>query len=142
MQLLAHSLIKDALRSTIHSLWQIEIDDVVLNLTPKIELGELATPVSFELAKKLRKAPKAAAEELIRAVGEIPGVRKIELAGAGYINFFLDRAVVLRDTFDELVTRRKAVLALDSGKVVVEHTNINPKDRKSTRLNSSHTVIS
>jgi arginyl-tRNA synthetase len=127
MQLQAHALIKDALRSTIQSLWKIEIDDVVLNLTPKIELGELATPVCFELAKKLKKAPKAAAEELIRAIGEIPGVRKVELAGAGYINFFLDRAVVLRDVFDELVTRRKlGTRSQDSGKIVVEHTNINP----------------
>src|SRR5688572_24925817 len=127
MQLLAHALIKDALRSSIQSLWNIPVDDVVLNLTPKVELGELATPVCFELAKKLKKAPRAAAEELIRALGEIPGIRKSELAGAGHINFFLDRAVVFRDTFDELVTRRRiATPAQDDGKVVVEHTNINP----------------
>ena len=127
MQLQAHALIKDALRSSIHSLWNIEVSDVVLNQTPKIELGELATPVCFELAKKLRKAPRAAAEELIRAIGEIPGVRKVELAGAGYINFFLDRAVVFRDTFDELVVRKKlGSAAPDAGKIVVEHTNINP----------------
>jgi arginyl-tRNA synthetase len=127
MQLQAHALIRDAVRSTIRSIWNIEIDDVVLNLTPKIELGELATPVCFELAKKLKKAPKSAAEELIRAIGEIPGIRKIELAGAGYINFFLDRAVVMRDTFEELVTRRKLGITVeDAGKVVVEHTNINP----------------
>src|SRR5688572_19879250 len=127
MQLHAHALIKDALRSAIRSLWNIEIDDVVLNLTPKIELGELATPVCFELAKKVRKAPRAVAEELMRSIGEIPGVRKVDLAGAGYINFFLDRAVVLRDVFDELVTRRKLGMAVaDTGKVVVEHTNINP----------------
>ncbi|HET9943504.1 MAG TPA: arginine--tRNA ligase, partial [Terriglobia bacterium] len=127
MQLQSHALIKDALRSSIQSLWNIQIDDVVLNLTPKVELGELATPVCFELAKKLKKAPRAAAEELIRGMGAIPGVRKIELAGAGYINFFLDRAVVFRDTFDELVTRRRiATPAQDDGKVVVEHTNINP----------------
>ena len=127
MQLQTYALIRDALRSTIHALWKIEIGDVVLNLTPKIELGEFATPVCFELAKRLKKAPKAAAEELVRAIGEIPGVRKIELAGAGYINFFLDRAVVMRDTFDELVVRRKlGSAAQDDGKVVVEHTNINP----------------
>ena len=127
MQLQVHALIKDALRSTMRSTWGIETEDVVLNQTPKIELGELASPVCFELAKKLKKAPKTVAEELIRGLGEIPGVRKIELAGAGYINFFLDRAVVLRDAFDELVTRRKlGAFQQDNGKVVVEHTNINP----------------
>src|SRR5688572_20974211 len=127
MQLQAHALIKDALRSAIRSLWNVEVPDIVLNQTPKIEMGELATPVCFELAKKLKKAPRAAAAELIEYVGDIPGVRKVELAGGGYINFFLDRAVVLRDAFDELVTRRKlGIVSPDTGKVVVEHTNINP----------------
>jgi arginyl-tRNA synthetase len=127
MQLQAHALIKDALRSAIRSLWNVEVTDIVLNQTPKIEMGELATPVCFELAKKLKKAPRAAAAELIENVGEIPGVGKVELAGGGYINFFLDRAVVLRDAFDELVTRRKlGIVSPDAGKVVVEHTNINP----------------
>src|SRR5204863_9612368 len=106
MQLQAHARIREALRSSIHSLWNVEVPDVVLNQTPKIEFGELATPVCFELAKKLKKAPRAAAEELLRSLGKIPGVKKVELAGAGYINFFLDRATVLRETFDELVVRR------------------------------------
>ena len=127
MQLQAHALIKDALRAAIRALWNIEVSDVVLNQTPKIELGELATPVCFELAKKLKKAPRAAAEELIQFIGEIPGVRKIELAGAGYVNFYFDRAVLLRDAFDELVVRRKlGIASQETGKVVVEHTNINP----------------
>jgi arginyl-tRNA synthetase len=127
MQLQIQARIKDALRSAIRSLFNVEIDDVVLNLPPRIELGELASPVCFELAKKVRKAPRAVAEELIRSLGEVAGVRKIELAGAGYINFFLDRAVVFRDAFDQLVTHRTlGIPATDNGKVVVEHTNINP----------------
>ncbi len=127
MQLQAHARIKETLRSAIRALWNIEVPEVVLNQTPKVELGELATPVCFELAKKLRKAPRAAAEELVDSMGVIPGVRKTELAGAGYINFFLDRAVVFRDTFDELVVRKELGPVLrDEGKIVVEHTNINP----------------
>src|SRR5688572_19357360 len=127
MQLQIQTRIKDALQSAIRSLFNIEIDDVVLNLTPKIELGELASPVCFELAKKVKKAPRSVAEDLIRSIGDVPGVRKIELAGAGYINFFLDRAVVFRDAFDQLVTHRTlAMTTTDEGKIVVEHTNINP----------------
>ena len=72
MQLQVHALIKDALRATMRVAWGIETADVVLNQTPKVELGELATPVCFELAKKLKKVPKAVAEELIGALGEIP----------------------------------------------------------------------
>jgi arginyl-tRNA synthetase len=127
MQVQVHALLRDVLHSTIRTLWKTDSVEIVLNQTPKIEFGELATPVCFELAKKLRKQPRAVADELIRSLGEIPGVRKAELAGGGYINFFLDRAVVLRDAFDELVTRKRlGPVADDSGKVVVEHTNINP----------------
>jgi arginyl-tRNA synthetase len=67
-----HTRIKDALRAAISSKWNIEPPDIVLNQTPKIELGELATPVCFELAKRLRMSPRAAAEELVQACGSIP----------------------------------------------------------------------
>jgi arginyl-tRNA synthetase len=57
----------------------------------------------------------------------LAGVRKIELAGAGYINFYLDRMATLRESFDELVVKKKfAVTSSGSGKIIVEHTNINP----------------
>src|SRR5262245_16898769 len=121
-----HTRIKDALRAAISSKWSIEPPDIVLNQTPKIELGELATPVCFELAKRLRKSPRAAAEELVQACGQIPGVRRLEIAGAGYLNFFLDRGYVLRGGAEEVATGHFQGFAAESGKVIVEHTNINP----------------
>ena len=102
-----HTRIKDALRAAISSKWNIEPPDIVLNQTPKIELGELATPVCFELAKRLRKSPRAAAEELVQACGSIPGDR-VE-GGA-----------------EEVATGHFQSFAAESGKVIVEHTNINP----------------
>jgi arginyl-tRNA synthetase len=127
MQLHVHARIKERLRSAISAKWSIEPPDIVLNQTPKIELGELATPVCFELAKRLKTAPRAAAEELIQAAGSISGVHKMQLAGGGYINFFLDRAATLREAFNELVTSKKfEALAANGGKIIVEHTNINP----------------
>lgn len=127
MQLQVHNIIKDAITSAIRTLWNVEVSDIALNLTPKVELGDLATPVCFELAKTLRKAPRAVAGELMQQMGEIPGVRRVELAGAGYINFFLDRSVTLRDCYDELVVQKKFTgVPPEAGKIVVEHTNINP----------------
>jgi len=127
MQLHVHACIKERLTSAIHAKWNIEPPDVVLNQTPKVELGELATPVCFELAKRLKTTPRAAAEELIQAAGAISGVQKMQLAGGGYINFFLDRAATLRDAFGELVTAKKfEAMGANGGKMIVEHTNINP----------------
>jgi arginyl-tRNA synthetase len=128
MQLHIQARIKDSLRTAIRAAWNIDPPDVVLNQTPKVELGELATPICFELAKRLKKAPKAVAEELVAASGSIPGVRKTEIAGAGYINFYLDRAATMRESFHELVEEKqfKGLSPNHDGKVVVEHTNINP----------------
>src|SRR5262245_26360944 len=126
MQLQLHARIKERLTSTVRDKWNIDPPDVILNQTPKIELGELATPICFELAKRLKKAPKAVAEELIQAAGVIPGVQRIATAGAGYINFFIDRAAMLRESFQELVIDRKFAAMPPNGKIIVEHTNINP----------------
>ncbi len=114
-----HARLKDALRSTIRTRWNIEPPEIVLNQTPKIELGELSTPVSFELAKQLKKAPRSIAEELIARTGKIDGVERMDVAGAAYINFFLDRAASLRGS-------RLRGFPAESEKVIVEHTNINP----------------
>src|SRR5215813_5562426 len=111
MQLHVHGRIKESLRAAIRTLWNVDPPDIVLNQTPKIELGELASPVCFELAKRLKKAPRAVAEELIAACGAIQGVRQLQIAGAGYINFYLDRAAVLRGSVAELRNNRFAGFA-------------------------------
>ena len=114
-----HVRIKDALRGAIRSQWNIDPPEVILNQTPKIELGEFATPVSFELARQVKKAPRMIAGELIARTGKIDGVERMEVAGAGYINIFLDRAAAIRGS-------RLRGFATEPGKVIVEHTNINP----------------
>src|SRR5438552_4256916 len=111
--------LRDTLRTTIRARWNIEPPEIMLNQTPKVEFGELATPVCFELARELKRPPRAIAEELISKAGKIDGVEKMEVAGAGYINFYLDRAAAVRGS------RLKGYPA-DGGKVIVEHTNINP----------------
>src|SRR6267142_1979812 len=114
-----HARIKDVLRSTIRSQWNIEPPEITLSQTPKVELGEFATPVAFELARQLKKAPRTIAEELITRAGKIEGVERMEVAGAGYINFYVERAAAIRGS-------RLRGFATEGGKVIVEHTNINP----------------
>src|SRR5436309_1170962 len=114
-----HARLRDVLRSTIRTQWNIDPPEIVLNQTPKIEFGELATPVPFELARLLKRPPQSIAEELIIRVGKIDGVERMEPAGRGYINFFLDRAAVVRGS-------RLRGYPGDEGKIIVEHTNINP----------------
>jgi arginyl-tRNA synthetase len=98
---------------------------IAIDRAPNIKMGELATPVAFELAKRLRRAPKQIAQEIAKELSGILGVARVEIAGAGYVNFFLDRATY----FAETITGAAAVpiTAPDTApKCIVEHTNINP----------------
>src|SRR5436305_12688258 len=82
----------DAVRSLLRRQYQLELDRVAIDQPPSVEFGEYASPLAFELAKKLRKPPRKIAEEIIAGLGEVPGFQKFELAGAGYINARVHRA--------------------------------------------------
>jgi len=111
---------------------------VVTRRPPSVAMGEVATPIAFELAKRLRRAPRQIAQEIAQEIAAesaaIPGVSRAELAGGGYVNFFFDRAAFFEGAFadagkGEGIVRREAAQAGGSQEVpkcVVEHTNINP----------------
>src|ERR1035437_854461 len=92
---------------------------------PNIAMGELALPVAFELAKRLRKAPRAIATELAAELNadlaQLPGVASVEVAGAGYLNIRLDRTAAVR----AIAADRHADIG-GPGFRLVEHTSINP----------------
>jgi arginyl-tRNA synthetase len=102
--------------------YQIEADSVVIEQPPKVELGEYALPLAFELAKKLRKAPRKIAEEIVAGLGKVEGFERLEVAGAGYINALLDRAALASG----LAADQKSASVQASGKILVEHSSINP----------------
>ena len=99
----------------------VDAVNFAVELPPKIELGEMALPIAFELARKLKKAPRAIAAELQTALGETPGVASVEVAGAGYLNVKLDRAATVR----RIAADEHAVVG-GPGFRLVEHTSINP----------------
>ena len=102
MILPVHRCVRDRLIATLQRLYQLSPDALPalqLEYPPKRELGDLATPVAFELARRLRKAPRAIAQELAAEVGTIPGVSRVDAAPNGYLNIFLDRVAFTRTQF-------------------------------------------
>ena len=97
--------------------------NIVVEQPPKIEFGEYALPLAFELALKLRQAPRKIAEEIVAGVGKIPGFEKFQVAGAGYINARVNRAELAVGLASDFPP---AELPSVSGKVLVEHSSINP----------------
>ncbi len=115
------------LRAVLAAKYDLQLATIPLEIPPEIKFGELATPIAFELARKLRKAPKIIAQEIVSALAGFDGFAGFEVAGAGYINARLDRAAGVRD------------VALQSTEIIenlsetgvqihslVEHTSINP----------------
>jgi arginyl-tRNA synthetase len=101
--------------------YDVALTNLAVELPPKIEFGEMALPVAFELAKRLKKAPRAIAMELQPLLAETPGVASVEVAGAGYLNVKLDRAGVVR----RMAADEHASVG-GGGFKLVEHTSINP----------------
>src|SRR3954466_10563286 len=115
----------DRVREFLRREYQVEMPKVVVDQPPNVELGEYALPLSFELAKRLRKAPRKIAEEIVAGLGTVEGFVKFEVAGTGYINAKVDRAAYARGILENLPQRRRGTE--ESGeKVLVEHTSINP----------------
>src|SRR6266478_3221095 len=116
--------LRESLAAHIKEKYGVEIS-VALEKPPKLEMGEAASPVCFELAKRLKRAPRQIAQEIATSLPAIPGVARLEVAGAGYLNVFLDRGAFWERLFD---SKRAAGQAHDAAaeKVIVEHTSINP----------------
>jgi arginyl-tRNA synthetase len=110
------------IREFLQQTYSIELTRIVIEQPPKVEFGEYALPLAFELAKKLRKAPRRIAEEVVAGLGMLEGFEKFEVAGAGYINARVDRAYVAKALVSNAVPDADKV----SGKVLVEHSSINP----------------
>ena len=110
------------LRAVLKAKYDLQLETIPLEIPPELKFGELATPIAFELARKLRKAPKVIAQEIVAALAKVDGFAGFEVAGAGYINARLDRAAGVRVT----AATEAGAQAASGIHSLVEHTSINP----------------
>ena len=120
----------DAVKRTALDKFAVELDQIAVEVPPRTELGDFAFPVAFELAKRIKQAtgekrnPREIAELLRTELLAIAGVDRVEVAGAGYLNVFLDRARFLRE--NGRTSDIRAALDDNAPNVCVEHTSVNP----------------
>ncbi len=101
----------------------IELEGVPLSYPPGPEQGDLASPLCFELARTALRPPRALAEAIAAAFDLGNGIERVEVAGGGYLNAFLERSAYLRQWLLEDGSEGSPG---QRPKVIVEHTNINP----------------
>jgi arginyl-tRNA synthetase len=110
------------IRECVQRIFGLDLPKIVIEQPPRVDLGEYALPLAFELARKLRKPPRKIAEEIVAGVGPIDGFARLELAGAGYINARVNREQLAT----ALAADEKPAAESPAGKVLVEHSSINP----------------
>ncbi len=124
------NLLKQTVRNAALETFGVDLGDPVLEVPPKTELGDAAFPAAFELAKAIKQKtgekqnPRALGEQLKTALEKLNVVGRVEVAGPGYLNVFLDRALFLRENAAAHALARS--LTGDGAKICVEHTSVNP----------------
>lgn len=120
------NILREKVRVVAKERYGIDAPQIVSEVPPKTELGDLAFPIAFELAKLIKQQtgekqnPRAIAEELKAGLLEFDFVDRVEIAGPGYLNVFYDRTGFLLDEGQNVVGDEHKV------KVCVEHTSVNP----------------
>jgi arginyl-tRNA synthetase len=122
--------LREALAAHIKEKYQVELE-IVLNRPPKLDMGEAASPVCFELAKRLKKAPRQIAQEIATNLGKVEGIARVDVAGGGYLNAYFDRGAFWETVRKETSERGLNVEGTEDSekkrkKIIVEHTSINP----------------
>jgi arginyl-tRNA synthetase len=125
--------LKAIVRAAALELFGVELEQVGAETPPRPELGDLAFPVSFELAKLIKQGtgakvpPRAIAEQLKTKLEASAEVARVEVAGAGYVNVFFDRAKLLSLFAGKHASPiAESASPPDRPKKMVEHTSINP----------------
>lgn len=115
--------LKKTICEKLQGTYPLSPDEVEVSSTPDLAMGDLALAFPLQLAKKFKKPPRVIAQEAAALLSDLDGVRKVEVAGAGFINLSLDRekyfGVLLRDL-------GRPTLLPEEQKIIIEHTNINP----------------
>jgi arginyl-tRNA synthetase len=127
-----HAACECALKDAINRLHPtFPLPNILLDVPPNLEFGELAASVCFELAKQEKKKPRTVAEELAKAV-DVTGselIASVEVAGAGYINFRVNSELFSRLTLESakaLDDEYGYVKTVEPKNVLLEHTSVNP----------------
>ncbi|MCS1352641.1 arginine--tRNA ligase [Mechercharimyces sp. CAU 1602] len=127
-----HEQVKEAIREAIIKADLVSVDqipEITLETPREKQHGDLATNVAMQLVKVARKSPRQIAEALVAEIDQRKAfIRKLEIAGPGFINFFMDRSY-LANVVPTVLTEGDSYgqTATGAGKsVLLEYVSANP----------------
>lgn len=117
------SVLKDQIFALLKENYPLSESMIDISYTPQIQWGDLALALPFQLARKMKRAPRDLALEIAPLLESLEGISKVDVAGAGYINLHMDRPSFFSGRLAHL---EKSSLLPEERKIIIEHTNINP----------------
>lgn len=88
------NLLKEKLVNALNSLsLEVSVADIVIETSKSPIHGDYATNCALKFASRLKKSPRDFAQEIV-GILEKSGIEKIEIAGPGFINFFLEKTTI------------------------------------------------
>ncbi|HEY1076704.1 MAG TPA: arginine--tRNA ligase, partial [Fontimonas sp.] len=121
-------LLSTALKRTLAQAGTALAPTIQLDATKDAKFGDFQTNLALQLAKALGKPPRAVAEQLVKQLPDSSRVSKVEVAGPGFINFYLAPAA-FQAVVDEVLQQGDAYGRDDSGikgRIMVEFVSANP----------------
>ncbi len=127
-----NNILESAIRSAIEigELPISEVPEIPFSPTKTPEHGDIATPIALGLAKQAKMAPRTIADTIVKQVNQNkhPSIRKIEIAGPGFINVYLSNEWLF-DIIKEIVSLKENFGRLDNGngkRIQIEFVSANP----------------
>ncbi len=115
--------LKEKIRNLLEDKYALDESMLEIGYTPHPKMGDFALALPFQLAKNLKRQPRELASEISAHLSDIDDIEKIEVAGQGYINLFVNQESFFLRQIDSL---GKTSLKREEKKIIIEHTNINP----------------
>lgn len=121
--------LKKLIKETLEELSISDVKEINLEHPAQVSNGDYSTNVAMIGAKNLGKSPRALAEEIVQKLNQIKQkeIEKIEVAGPGFINFFLSKSF-FTDATSEILKDKKwgENKKLKGQKIIIEYTQPNP----------------
>ncbi|KKQ02896.1 MAG: Arginine-tRNA ligase [Parcubacteria group bacterium GW2011_GWA2_36_24] len=120
------NLIKDALKNL-----NIEIKEIDLEHPADLKMGDYSTNVAMAIARNIKNNPKELAQKIVKEILRLnldKNIEKVEVAGAGFINFYLSRKF-FAGSIEEILNKGYDVGKnnfLADKKIMIEYTDPNP----------------
>jgi len=102
--------------------------DIEVNLCKDKKFGDFSSNIAMKYANKFKENPKKLAENIISKIKENDNIAKIEIAGPGFINFFISK-IKKFDTINKILKEKNNFGKNNSGiksKILVEFVSANP----------------